>query len=584
MSWKSTGVLLAAAMVMFTFVWFIERPIRIERQRAANHLVLQGFDPASVNTIEIRPRNADEIQVERDGGAWRMTRPISYPAQSGPILALLDSLAQLTWQVRIPPGELTNAPDAQKQFGFADAPLEITTAGTGRSDKILIGQVGPFGDQVFLEVVGEPNIYRVSSDLLAAIPGDEDQWRDRTLLDLARVSFQSISVRAPSRGIDFELERDPTNRLWFMNKPVKARADNARIDRMIDRLQDLQVRRFVTDDPKADLEAYGLQTSPQTPDLDLSFRAGSNVVAELLVGSSPTNQPDFAFVRRSDPSNVVMIARDELLPWQGSYTNYLDYHFISVSPDTIGRILVQGDGKFAVEKQSDGQWLVRGSNSFPADATLMRDWLASFTNVQTQVEATVATDFAKYGLADPRLQYTLLAAGSGSNVIARIDFGAWSNGKVYERCPDEMSLNYISSWDFERLPRAAWQLRDRRVWSFDASNVLSLTIRQRGVTNKFLRDPSGDWTFAPGYHGPPIPNWPAVEEGAHRLGQLRAVFWAGVGEARLREFGFPEANFSLALELKAGDKTETREIMFGVPLAILLSLRVGQTQRRAADL
>jgi hypothetical protein len=569
MNWKSTGILLTAAAVLFAFVWLVERPIRKERLRQASRVVLPGFDPASVNSIEIKPRGANEIHVERPGrtnALWQMTQPISYPAAGGPILALLDALAGLEWQDRITARELKNKANAQESYGFSLPQTEVSLQGSGGSQKILIGQTSALGDQVYLEVVGNPDIYLVSAALLQSVPTDKDQWRDLSLLNPAALNFQSIQVRSPGRG--FDLERDPTTRLWSMtNKPVTARADNARINELLEQLQGVRVRQFISEDPRTDLESYGLQTSPQTPNLDLTFWQGTNLAAELQVGASPSNQPSLAFARRQNPGNAVVIDREALRPWQGAYTNFLDYHFISTSPDAIGSIVVQGESRFAVEKQTNGQWLVRAATNFPADDILMRDWLACFTNIQTQIEKTVATDLAVYGLKRPLLQYKLQggggAGGQSNNLVAQIEFGTNKSGGIFERRPDETFVNLINPDDFNRLPRAAWQLRDRRIWTFESSNVVSLAIHQLGATRKYLRDPEGEWTFAPGSHGPPLVNWPSLEEGVHRLGHLSAVYWSGVGDAHGQEFGFAQKDFSLSLEVKYGSRTETCSIAFG---------------------
>jgi hypothetical protein len=549
---------------MFALIWLVERPIRHQRQRQAHRIILPGLDPAKVNSVEVKPRNSSEIHAGRGDGTndpWQMTQPISYPAQKEPILALVQTLATLTWQERISARELQDQPDAQEKFGFNQPQFEVALGGTEMPRRILIGQSSALGDQVFLEVVGNPDIYLVSADWLQLIPSDKNQWRDLSLLNLPRLHYQSIHVRSPGRG--FDLERDPTNHLWFMTNPVTARADNGRINQLLNGLQRLRVRQFVSDDPKADLELYGLQTSPQTPDLDLSFWQGSNLTAQLQVGLSLSNQPGLAYGRRQDPSNVVVIDRAALKPWQGAHTNFLDYHFISVSPDAIGSIAVQGENQFAVEKQTNGQWLVRAGTTFPCDATLMREWLSSFTNIQTQIEKAIATDLSEYGLTNPLLQYTLQRDGSkGDPTIARIEFGTNKSGRIFERRPDELSVNVISPEDFNRLPRVAWQLRDRSIWSFDSSNVVSLTVHQLGKTRKYLRDPQGEWTFAPGYHGPPIVNWLRLEEGVYRLGHLSAVYWSGVGEAARRQFGFAGTNLNLSLEVKHGDRTETNSIEF----------------------
>ncbi|MGP8200106.1 MAG: DUF4340 domain-containing protein [Limisphaerales bacterium] len=569
MNWKSTWILLAATAVLFAFIWLVDRPIRQARLREASRVILRGVDPASVNSIEIKPRGLDEIHVVRQGRSndlWQLTQPISYPAQAAPIKGLLDVLAGLQWQECISARELQDQSDAQEKYGFTKPLCEVSLQDSAASHKILIGQTSALGDQIFLEIVGNPDVYLVGTAWLAHIPTDKDQWRDLSLFDPARLSCQTIQVRSPGRA--FDLECDPATRLWLMKKPVAARADSARINELLQRLQGLRVRQFVSDDPKADLEQYGLQASPQSPDLDLSFWAGSNLTAQLQVGTSPTNQPGLAFARRSDPGNVVVIDREALRPWQGAYTNFLDYHFISLSPDAIGSIIVQDDeGQFAVQKQSDGRWQVRAGTTFPADAGLIRDWLASFTNIQTQIEKTVATDVAEYGLTTPLLQYTLQAAdgvaGPSNTIIARIEFGAGKNGRIFERRPDESFVNLINPEDFYRLPRAAWELRDRHIWTFETSNVVSLTVHQLGGTRKYLRDPEGEWTFAPGYHGPPGVNWPGLEEGVHRLGGLSAVYWSGVGEAQGRDFGFTKMEFSLSLEVKRGGKIETCSIEFG---------------------
>jgi hypothetical protein len=568
MTWRSTGILLTVAAVLFAFVWLVERPVRLERLKDADHSALPGFDPELVNTISIKPRGADDIHAARLGGtndSWQLTKPIPYPAESAAIEALLAGFKVLNWQERITATELKSQPKAHEKFGFNDPLFEISLQSDSDQREILLGETSAAGDQLFMEVVGNPNIYIVSSELLQLLPSDKDQWRDLALLDPAALKYDSIVARSPGKGV-IKLDRDPTNQIWLMSKPVAARADNAWVNALLKRLQGVMVQQFVSDDPKADLETYGLQTTPQTPDLDLSFLRGANVAAELQLGAGLTNQPGLVFARRNSPSNIVIIDKAALAPWQSPYTNFMDFHFISTPPGAIEAIQVQGEGSFLVQKEDDGQWLVHGTPSFPADAILMRDWLASFTNIQTQIEETVAADLAAYGLQRPALQYTLLTNGtpSQSNApVAVLQFGTNKNGRIFEHRPDETFVNFIGAEDFHRLPTAPWQLRDRTIWNFQTNDVVSLTIHQHGDTRKYLRDPEGGWTFDPHYRGLPLVNWPSLEEGIFRLGRLKAVYWSGVGNANWQKFGFPQADFNLSLELKQNGATATNSIAFG---------------------
>jgi hypothetical protein len=282
------------------------------------------------------------------------------------------------------------------------------------------------------------------------------------------------------------------------------------------------------------------------------------------VGRSPTNHPAYAFARRDDPGNIVIVAKEPLKPWQAPYTNFLDPHFISLSPGLIESIAVRGDDDFQVQRQTNGQWLVAAGKIFPADSTLMDYWLAEFTNMPTQIAKRVVTDFSDYGLSHPSLQYTVrFSPAAGAQAETRIDFGTNQAGKVFERRLDEDFVNSVSSNDYDLLPRNSWELRDRVVWNFASSNVVSVTIHQRGGVLKLLRDPDGNWTYAPGFNSQVPINSFATEACVFQIGRLQAIYWDGTGEEHLEQFGFPQADYEVAFEVKQGGTNETYRIQFG---------------------
>jgi hypothetical protein len=271
-----------------------------------------------------------------------------------------------------------------------------------------------------------------------------------------------------------------------------------------------------------------------------------------------------ACARSEAPSNIVLVAREPFRAWHGDYTNFLDQHLISLSPRWIESIQAHGEDDFSVRKETNGQWEVQARENFPADAALMEDWLAALTNISTAIEKTVVADFAEYGLGHPALRYSIqFGPDAGSHAAAQLEFGTNKTGQVFEHRTDEDFVNTIGRDEFSRLPQASWQMRDRRVWQFDTSNVISVTIHQLGATRKFLRDPDGDWTFAPGYHGPPFINSPSLEEGIHRIGNLTAIYWDGIGDDSLERFGFGQADHSLEFEIRRPQGVETLRVEFG---------------------
>jgi hypothetical protein len=340
-----------------------------------------------------------------------------------------------------------------------------------------------------------------------------------------------------------------------MRAPLQARGDAPKIEALLSQLQSLRASGFVIDETPADLEPYGLQASALTPQLELSLLENTNTLFSLQMGSSPTNHPELAYVRRQIPGNILTVPRGPLSLWQAAYTNFLDRHIISVPADQIESIDVSiGNNEQFVVRRVEGQWRVHsaGVEPFAADAGLMSFLIDALTNAPTDLEQTVVAEFTNY-VAPPVLVYTLRGGVTSgqTNLIAQIQFGANQAGRVFEHRTDETSVNSMPTNYYGRLPRVSWQLRDRRIWSFAASNVVSVTVHQSGKIKKLIRDPNQEWTFAPGLsagatHAEPF----SLEETLHRLGELTAIWWDGEGDANLDQFGFRETDHQVELELR----------------------------------
>ena len=74
----------------------------------------------------------------------------------------------------------------------------------------------------------------------------------------------------------------------------------------------------------------------------------------------------------------------------------------------------------------------------------------------------------------------------------------------------------IAQADFNRLPEAGWEFRDRHIWSFSENDVAQITLHQNGKTRQIVHNGPNKWSLAPGSQG--IITDAAIEETAHRLG------------------------------------------------------------------
>ncbi len=545
-------VLLATALLLtIVLKQHFARPPRIQIIR-----VLPTLNASAVSSIQVRPRGHLEIRAVRTNQTWVLTAPVPYPAQTFGIDSLLSALAQLSPATYITPAELKDRPNADEEYGFTNPQATIMLEGSRPAHMLIVGAMTGPGDQVFLQVLGDQGIHVVNADLLKYIPADANQWRDRSLARLAGLAFDRLCVT--NGPVAWELRRPSTNSLWRMASPIEARADNARIEGMLQNLDSLAVERFVTDEPQSDLESFGLQP----PELQVVFKYGTSTVAALQFGKALTNGSNQVYARRSGLNGVVTVNRDWLEPWRGSVNDFREPHLLS-SAQGVQSVEIQGQQTFHLERQTNG-WRVLPQN-LVADPALVEELFATLTRmriVEFTKDVVTPIDLATYGLAAPSRKYILKTGpGNSTNMtLAEVDFGTNLNEKVFVRRPDETSVYAVSTNDFARLPTLPLQFRQRLIWDFSEEQIAGVTLHQGGRVRQITRQAAHEWSLAPGSTG--VINDLAIEESVRPLCHLAARAWVAQGEQNRAAYGFTENPHQVILNLKNGDK---KVIDFGGP-------------------
>jgi hypothetical protein len=554
---KATWFWTVVAAGLFAFIFLFER--RLHKPPAPLQSILPNLKPAAITGVQILPKAQPEIRLERTNDTWVVTQPFQYPAQSALVQALLTVLTHLAPADRITAAELKHLRHADAQYGFEPPQTTLVLQHDDDQTFIHVGyKTGP-GDQLFLQVVGVGEVYVVDAALLKLIPLEPDAWRDTTLVDLRTITFDRLIVTNAGKA-PVELQRNPTNRLWRMILPGwEPRADSDKVEAALQRLQSMRVDQWVTDDPKADLDAYGLQT----PDISLALQQGTNNVVLLEFGKNPTNDPKQVYARRGDQSAVVTVSADSLAPWR-SPADFRDRHLVTLT-GPLNVLEVRAADQFRVLREPTNGWRVlpQSAPAFPADAGLVGRFITNLSDLQVAEfvkDVVTAPDLPARGLAVPRCQIILettltnLPAGPTNLVLDQLDFGTNQNDEIFVRRADESALYTVKLADFQRLPSASWQLRDRRIWDFAGNEVARLIVQQSGMTRALRHNGTNSWSVeAPGQG---MLNDLALEELAHRLGELSAWVWVERGLSDPAQYGFKPDDYRLTVELRDGRKLE----------------------------
>ncbi|HTL17682.1 MAG TPA: DUF4340 domain-containing protein [Patescibacteria group bacterium] len=558
------GVLCAASLLHHHFV----------QQRAAMGpaRMLPQLRPEAVTSVLIRPSGAGQMQIRVDhtNNTWQMSQPHPWPAEADKVRKFLAFLEQLRPAPYITGSELRNHPGADEEYGFVTPQATVLIQQGDYTPRLRVGTLTNPGDQVFVQVEGDLGAYVVDSELLKFLPHSANDWRDTTVLDVDNLAFDRLAVTnnakgdttrggLPSSSLTFVVQREPTNSVWHMVWPLDARANHTRIEHSLADLDQLRIRQFVSDDPKPDLEGFGLAPA----ELELGLARGTNSLAILQFGRSPTNDLTQVYARRAGQNAVFTVDKALLLAWCAFLNDFRDPRLLDSTAQVDNVELVRGEEQSSLQHQSDGSWRIFPGD-FPADPMLARSLLSTLTNLQILkfVNDVVNTaDLPEYGLASPAARLLLTssclgAAGNATNrVLAELDFGSGTNHDVvFAKRTDESFVYAVSTNDFARLPTAMWQLRDRKLCRFSQADVTGLTLRRGAQVCRLIHKGPLRWAFAPGSQG--IINDAAIEETVRGVVQVSAICWVGRGQQSLTTLGFAPQTDHLSLELKDGARFE----------------------------
>lgn len=546
---STTRWLAGIALALLAFVVFVDRGRKDTADLAdARARVLPGLTPKDVTVLEIRAGTNRVLRLERTADAWRFTAPLPYPAQPASVERFLQSLEDLRWRSAIEAVEVLAQTNGLAAYGLTSPAAGVVAQQGGRAVELRVGSHTPIGGQVYVQVVGQDSLFTVPDGFLKTLPESAFDWRDTTLMPVPELDFNRLEVRPATNG--FEVVRQATNNLWIMTRPLTTPADTARLDHLVRQLELARVAGFVADDPGDRLASFGLAP----PLRELVFARGPEELFHLQVGRASTDNPDLLYLRNARLGNVMLMGRKVLEPWLTNYRDFCDRRLMVFPFDAIRRVEVRAEEAFAIERGSNS-WQVVSPLAAPADSVLVLEMLAQLAGLEfIDFEREVATDFTVYGLEPPLRQYQVLgvptnappAAAVTNQVLARLDVGLPSGNLFFARRSLENAV--VTMVDNGRLPRAAWELRDRQVWDLSTNQIAAITVQQRGTVKRLVRRGPLDW--APDVGSPGGFNPLTIEETAYRLGKLRAERWVARGPERLPLYGFPQTDCQIEVQLK----------------------------------
>ena len=561
MRFRTTLILFVLALAIGLFIKFYEskRPNTQESNRRAQNVI--NFERDKIDGVVIQ--NADErIELKRTDKKWRLESPVKDLADSSAVENLLFDLEDWKKDTTIGAKEIEADKSRMAEYGVAKAKLRLKLQGPNAPPEVLFGNNAALEGKIYVRLENSKDVFLASQSIKNQISKKPEEFRDRKLTDTVATQVVRLSIKTAAGEMELQKQGDH----WQIVKPLRARADDQKVNDLIAQITNSRIAQFVADDA-GDLHPYGLAEPRGSVTIftgdDKS--AGSAPGQILQIGGVPEKEKDQVYVRFA-PRKFVYTLPNKIESILSTKPNDLrDRHLVRFDQNQLDRITIDAPGQNkTVLARKDQNWTIVNRNNRAANAAEARRVIDLLSGeLVTSFVADVASDLPKYGLDKPQLTVTLSAFASentaettaGEHPLATIAFGKVDGESVFARVGEEPFVVAVrrSMLDNVFADPLSWQ--DLTIFSFKPEQIHKLSLfTDREQT--LVRGTNNQWQWATG--SGPI-NTVNVQSLLNTLASLHATHW--VANAPAGAFAKPQ--FVITFTTSPDDKAQHKVTVGG---------------------
>ena len=514
---KSTLLVLALLVAGLAY-------LRLQRAREtarggpelAEFALCPGFAVERVRVLRVEHlERSFQIKFERDAaGRWFLTDPVSYPAQSALVRALLASLEGARGEP---------APEADPaQVGLEPPRVVIEcvvaagASGAERKLRLELGAEDVDPAQIYARVPGHPHaqaggtdVFRTTRVLANTLERFPDDYRDPKATTLAPQDV--VALRR--RGQVWLAEENRREDLLFdallgpdgwkrVGLPTVSLDPNA-MGLLVRGASELTIERFVDDSPQ-DLARWGLDPPVFTLELELA----SGEALELRLGNRQrdANLPVSELVwycQRKDYAHVWEVRTREVELLTRPAELFFDQVVVRALRTDVARLELEGGGTRRVLAREKKGWSVReesdqtgegaGTPPNPGNESAIEEALAQLERAQLAEHLGAET----FEPSDPPCAFAVVLK-DGTRLGGALgrptrDPKSAAQGRQFLRLGDQV-VALIDEQVFALCQRPLDDFRSKRVHQFQESLVRALDLEHGGRTYTFVNNGDNVWS------------------------------------------------------------------------------------------
>ncbi len=315
----------------------------------------------SLRLVDSKDPDGPPLLIEKVGTRWVIRGERDLLASQDDLSSLTDQLASLR-RVSV----IAEAPAEQDlaQYGL-DKPrrrLEIGTSQGART--LLLGDRTPDDRSYYVRSSQTGPVLEVDSVFMTILEKPIQDLREKSPLPLEPSNVERLVIK-PEQGPEIVLVKEPAKETegetsalgpserWRLEAPIQAQADPRKVSEFLWSWRSLVAGRFLGPSEKTDFSKPVMTLEAWIP--------GNSTPLKLELGPRVQVKPGLAYVRRSDPQEVLvvdLVEREEQLLGHAA-EDFVDRHLLAFAEDRVDRIeATLGQEKLLARRIRDG-WDVR---------------------------------------------------------------------------------------------------------------------------------------------------------------------------------------------------------------------------------
>lgn len=557
-------------------------------------LKMFDFDASTAVSVEfnvLEDENDDKhttYRLIKSGGDWRFEEPFSDDAIDKPVMDAIASMSKL----RASKWAASDTAAVMARYGFAPPKVDIEVTceevvtrdpvesqeGDGESTepmtetvlrqyRLLIATRGPLGEDnmVYAKLDTDGTVATITKSIMDKMTPEMNTWRDMTLLETDVADVERITIKSREGGSGTLVRNDLG--AWIFEGSGEL-ADKPTVRELIETIT------------KLDAFTYVHHANPRNPEFGLvepavqieMTLAGEDEPAVIKMGkpTDPVGKRAY-YLQKSGSKAVAKIRSRQAEVLLQSPISYRDRDVLKLAISEISEIrlerLSDRTGQFDrhVLVNDAGKWRLTepfdGNTDLQAAATLaakLADLRAVTMVPDSDVNAQTAIKHPYAIVSITHAKPAVISADGDSPSTSATGTGTVSmsighrDGKVYVKRADRDALYEVPESVLEAV-RA--DVHSKSFWSFEMSQVTSVTVTSGDTSHGFNRGPEG-WYYA---QEPALPiDGKKVDNLVLQLGDLKLQKFVAYNVESMGTYGLDNPAQSVTIST---DEGRTLELM-----------------------